>query len=247
MLSVLFISLKVSIQTFSLSKSLSPLKKLHYLTTLLLFYGRTTMALLEKRALSFDKKSHMAGAEKRENSLPALLFTSYDSQADKTRFGHNSWFLEGTRLMRKITYTVLSSHTWGVEKRSASFLSLSFFLLSRTKPISTILLSLSLFCLFLLLKLKTFFFSFRVLAECFYRSGERSGTCTHWLSCALAPSSLPSPGHALRIRSVRHHFWTGLALGFFACWQKVWSIMTCLFARFFLFFYVGGIITPGVM
>lgn len=90
MLSVLFISLKVSIQTFSLSKSLSPLKKLHYLTTLLLFYGRTTMALLEKRALSFDKKSHMAGAEKRESSLPALLFTSYDIQADKTRFGHNS-------------------------------------------------------------------------------------------------------------------------------------------------------------
>jgi len=220
MLSVLFISLKVSIQTFSLSKSLSPLKKLHYLTTLLLFYGRTTMALLEKRACFFWQKIAHGGAEKRENSLPALLFTSYDIQADKTRFGHNSWFLEGTRLMRKITYTVLSSHTWGSRKEVQVFCHFLFFLLSRTKPISTILLSLSLFCLFLLLKLKTFFFSFRVLAECFYRSGERSGTCTHWLSCALAPSSLPSPGHALRIRSVRHHFWTGLALGFFACWQK---------------------------
>lgn len=220
MLSVLFISLKVSIQTFSLSKSLSPLKKLHYLTTLLLFYGRTTMALLEKRALSFDKKSHMAGAEKRENSLPALLFTSYDIQADKTRFGHNSWFLEGTRLMRKITYTVLSSHTWGSRKEVQVFCHFLFFCslaLNQSLPSSS---HSPFFVFFLLLKLKTFFFSFRVLAECFYRSGERSGTCTHWLSCALAPSSLPSPGHALRIRSVRHHFWTGLALGFFACWQK---------------------------
>lgn len=151
MLSVLFISLKVSIQTFSLSKSLSPLKKLHYLTTLLLFYGRTTMALLEKRALFLlTKKSHMAGAEKtwKITSLLFSLLHMTPIQADKTRFGHNSWFLEGTRLMRKITYTVLTSHTWGIEKEVQVFCHFLFFLLSRTKPISTILLSLSLFCLF---------------------------------------------------------------------------------------------------
>jgi len=44
----------------------------------------------KKEHFLLTKKSHMAGAEKRENSLPALLFTSYDIQADKTRFGHNS-------------------------------------------------------------------------------------------------------------------------------------------------------------
>jgi hypothetical protein len=91
------------------------------------------MALLEKRALFLlTKKSHMAGAEKtwKITSLLFSLLHMTPIQADKTRFGHNSWFLEGTRLMRKITYTVLTSHTWGIEKRSASFLSLSLFFCS---------------------------------------------------------------------------------------------------------------------
>lgn len=70
----IYLSLKVSIQTFSLSKSLSPLEKTTTTTLLLFyFYGRTTMALLEK--VSFDqKKKHADGVWKVENSAQ-LLFT----------------------------------------------------------------------------------------------------------------------------------------------------------------------------
>lgn len=101
------------------------------------------------------------------------------------------------------------------------------------------------FCLFF------FFFSFRDCCTRFYRSSERQKRFSWFFSLfwerelpkfysTFAYSSIDScfcplahfsPGHALRIRSVRHHFWTGLARVVFA-WQLVLFSKRYLLASF---------------
>lgn len=108
------------------------------------------------------------------------------------------------------------------------------------------------FCLFF------FFFSFRDCRARFYRSSERQKRFSWFLSLfenvnpkfysTFAYSSIDScfcplahfsPGHALRIRSVRHHFWTGLARVVFA-WQLVFIVLACFFLNV-LYLNVGAL------
>lgn len=144
--------------------------------------------------------------------------------------------------MRKNTYSTLIAYLRVAKRKKKCKFFVTFFFCSTTfhekNSISTILLSLSLFCLFT----KTLFsFLSAFQLECFYRSGKTSETSyTHSTLCTC--SEQPTLARACIAHSVRrHHFWTGLARELFRMLGEIH------FSRFFLFFYVGGIITPGVM
>jgi len=147
MLSVLFISLSKSSNILSLSKSLSPLKKLlhYYSLTLLWSYNNGTTGK-KSGLVSTRKKCTWRG----EFLHPAFLlyFTSLTQFRQIKLFGHKSWFLEGTRLMRKkpTQYSHRIPEGRKKEVQVCHFLFITFYLSQNS--ISTILLSLSLFCLF---------------------------------------------------------------------------------------------------
>jgi len=162
----------------SLKKSLFS-RKNYYSLTLLFLWSYNNGTTGKKWALT-RKKNKRTGFEKLKT--PHSNFSLLTFRQIHMIFGHNSWFLEGTRLMRKNTYTVLSSHTTTKKKLNLYH-----------PPLTLPFLS---FCI----TQKPFLLPFpRSSFECFYRSGNTSKNYTHF-SCALA-MSLPSPGHALRIRS----------------------------------------------
>jgi len=205
------------------------------------------------KKVSFDQKKSTSGRGLKSWKLRKQLLFTY-IQADT----HDIW----TQLLilrrneadaQKYLHSTLIAYQ-RVERTSKkvqdTFCLSAFFTATSLSPtttkknsISTILLSLSLFCLFV--TQKPFLLPFpRSSFECFYRSGNTSKNYTHF-SCALA-MSLPSPGHALRIRSTAPILdWISTRLFRMPTWREterhgVDPDERYLFARFFLFFYVGG-------
>lgn len=143
--------------------------------------------------------------------------------------------------MRKNTYSTLIAYLRVAKRKKKCKFFVTFFFCSTTFHKKTQSLPSSSHSPFFVFLPKPFFLSFpRSSSSAFTGRAKRARPPIRTQPCALARSSLPSPGHALRIRSVGTIFGLDQHESFFACWE-------IHFSRFFLFFYVGGIITPGVM
>jgi len=207
MLSVLFISLSKSVFKHSLSQKVSLLsKKLLLLSLTLLFLWSYNNGTIGKSEL-WPEKKQADGVWKVENSAQ-LLFTyiqadTHDiwtqllilrrNEADAQKYLHST--LIAYQRVERTSEEVQASSC----KLFVPFLLLPLSLPRRKKnSISTILLSFSLFCLFVT---PTFLLPFpRSSASAFTGRAILAGITRTIFSCALA-MSLPSPGHALRIRS----------------------------------------------
>jgi len=177
------------------------------------------------KKVSFDQKKSTSGRGLKSWKNSASNFSLLTFRQIHMIFGHNSWFLEGTRLMRKkYLHSTLIAYQ-RVERTSKkvqdTFCLSAFFTATSLSPtttkknsISTILLSLSLFCLFVLLK-NPFFFPFRVLASSAFTGRAILARITR-TSLVHLLWAYPRPGMHCAF-GPRHQFWTGLALGFFAC------------------------------